>query len=169
MSCVIAKACKDADDIKQCGFDLSWYAGRKWRPGVYVAAGTAIRVQPQSLGGEQPTTGWQYRANANGWTGDSEPEWPEDSAPIVDGSTSWTREAVGSDSLWKTIFSGSDVAWDAEAPMTVGSPVLVTTAGQLIIAAHHSGGIAKRKLRSWADVTFSDGTKQRFEIQWKIT
>jgi hypothetical protein len=169
MSCVVEKDCKAAEDIKQRGFDLSWYAGRKWRPGMYVASGTAIRVRPQSLGGEQPTTGWQYRANASGWTGEVEPSWPTDTTPVDDGSLAWIREAVTSDSLEKTISGAGNVTWDADSPMTATNPVLVTTGGQLVITAHHAGGLAGTRRSTWADVTFSDATADRFEIQWKVT
>lgn len=168
MSCVIEKDCKKAVDIKERGFDLSWHAGRKWRPGIYVASGTAIRVRPQSLGGEQPTTGYQYRANASGWTGEVEPTWPLDTTPVEDGSLAWVREAVSSDSLEKTISGSGNVDWDADDPMAVSNPTLTTTAGQLIISAHHEGGVAGTRRNTWADVTFSDGTVERFQIQWKI-
>lgn len=169
MSCVVEKDCKAATDIKQRGFDLSWFAGRKWRPGAYFASGTAIRVRPQSIGGEQPTTGFQYRSNAAGWTGETEPTWPTDTTPVTDGSIGWVREAVSSDSLEKTISSAGDVEWDADSPMTVTDPELVTTGGQLVISAHHVGGTAGTKPSTWADVTFSDDTVERFEIQWKVT
>lgn len=169
MSCVVEKDCKDATDIKKRGFDLSWFAGRKWAPGIYVVAGTAIRVRPQAIGGGQPTTGYQYRAQASGWTGESEPSWPTDTTPVDDGSLSWVREAVSSDSLERTISSSGDVEWDADDSMSVSNSSLVTTGGQLIITAHHAGGVVGQKPRTWADVTFSDDTAERFEIQWKIT
>ena len=168
MSCVIEKDCKNATDIKHRGFDLSWHCGRKWRQGVYVASGTAIRVRPQSLGSQQPTTGYQYRASASGWTGEEEPPWPTDTTPVTDGSVTWVREAVSSDSLEKTISGAGEVTWAADASMAVDDDTLTTTGGQVVISAHHSGGVAGVRSSTWADVTFSDGTKDRFQIQWKI-
>lgn len=169
MGCVTYKDCKAAVDVKQRGFDLSWYAGRRWRSGVYVVAGTAIRVRPLSVGGEQPTTGYQYRAQASGWTGEFEPEWPDTPAPVADGSLTWVLEPVSADSLEKTISSSGDVVWDADAGMSVTNPALVTAGGLLVVSAYHSGGTAGRKAHTWADVTFSDGSVERFLIQWKIT
>lgn len=169
MACQVEKDCKRAVETVLRAFDLTWLCARKWRPGSYVAAGTKICARPLSVGGEVGTTGYQYSASG-GWTGDEEPQWPTESGGTVpDGSNVWTREDVTADSLERTINAAEDVEWDAESPLTVESPTLNTDGGQVLIAAIHSGGVAGTKRSSWADVTFSDDTTERFEISWKIT
>lgn len=167
MACQVEKDCKRAVETVMRAFDLTWLAARKWRQGIYVTAETRIRARPLSTGSEQPTTGYQYRATNTGWTGESEPPWPE-TGEVEDGSITWEAEAVSTASLERTIDDPSDVAWGADAPMTVTSPVLDVGAGQVAISALHAGGTAGARLNSWADVTFSDGTVERFQIQWKI-
>lgn len=167
MSCVLEKDCKRASETVLRAFDLTWHCARKWRQGIYVTAETRIRARPLSTGSEQPTTGYQYRAKNSGWTGESEPEWPE-SGDVTDGSIVWEAEAVTTASLERTIADPSDVVWGADAGMTVGTPVLDVGSGQVAISALHSGGAAGQKFNTWADVTFTDGTVERFQIQWKI-
>lgn len=170
MSCVVEKDCKEAGAVLPRAFDLSWYCSRKWRSGAYFAADTRIRVAPIEAGGTQPTTGWQYKALNAGWTGEQEPTWPTTSGgTVTDGSIVWEREAVSTASLERTISDANDVTWSGDTGMTVTLPALDTAGGQVLISALHGGGTAGRKLSTWADVTFSDTTEDRFEIQWKIT
>jgi hypothetical protein len=168
VSCVLEKDCKRASETLLRAFDLTWFAARKWRAGMYVASGTKIRARPLSTGSEQPTTGYQYSAQSAGWTGEDEPAWPTDTTPVADGSTTWVREATAADSLERTIGDPSDVVWNADSPMTISDEDLDTAGGQLVISALHAGGTAGVRTNSWADVTFSDGSVERFQIQWKI-
>lgn len=169
MACAVEKDCKRASETVLRAFDLTWLCARKWRQGIYITAETRIRARPLPTGSEQPTTGYQYRARNSGWTGENEPAWPtETGGTVEDGSIEWELEAVTTASLERTIAADGGVDWDADAPMTVGTPVLDVGSGQVQISALHSGGTAGTKLNSWADVTFTDGTVERFQIQWKI-
>lgn len=167
MTCAAEKDCKRASETKLRAFDLTWFCARKWRQGMYVPENTRIRARPLSTGSEQPTTGYQYRAKNSGWTGESEPAWPED-GEVEDGSIEWETESVTTASLERTITDPSDVDWDADDGMTVDNPTLEVGQGQVIITALHHGGVKGKKLKTWADVEFSDGPSERFEIEWKI-
>lgn len=170
MSYHVEKDQKRAVDTVARQIDLSWFCARKWRPGMFVEAGTRIRAFPTLLDGTIGTTGYEYEADADGWTGDEEPQWPSSSGgTVVDGSITWSRQEVTVDSLERTVSNANDVVWDGDSGMTVSAPSLDTGSGQVIISALHAGGTAGQRLSTWADVTFSDTTIERFEISWKLT
>lgn len=97
--------------------DWTGWLSNSWRPGADLAAGFRIRpVRP---------TGFQY-VSSGGTTGYLEPTWPTkiDSTlgVVVDGSVTWTAEAVDTRSLSGTV--GASV-WAADAGVTITLPSFV--------------------------------------------
>ena len=170
MACEVQKDCKQPNDIKRRGFDLSFFCAAKWEPGTVVALGSFRRPVLLNLGGEQGVTGYEYEAIQGGQTGEDEPAWPTSiGETVTDGSVIWECAPLSINSLAKNIASAGDVTWLAESPMTTNTPVLINTGGVVAVSANHVGGAAGTKRTVIARVTFNDGTREDFEILWTIS
>ena len=84
---------------------------RRWTPGRTVALG--YKVRPIRA------TGLQYTSSA-GTTGQTEPKWPTVSGgTVLDGTVTWTAEAVGDTSLIAFCSGAGDSVWTADGGATV--------------------------------------------------
>ena len=96
-------------------------------------------------------TGLQYKASA-GTTGTDEPRWPITAAlTVVDGSVTWTAEAIDSNAIARTLVSA---LWTVDSGLTVGSQIDTPTRSAAII----SGGVLGQRYSVRVDATFTDGT-----------
>lgn len=165
MACrTIEDDCKRSGERRQRGFDLSSFAANTWAPRTFYSAGDVIRVSGVTNGGEQVFTGFDYEADADGYTGEFEPGWP-DSGSVDDGSLSWSPVPISNASLLRQIV---DVDWIEDGAMTVDDDDIVNTEGRQQISAYHSGGTNGQKYLVIARVTFSDGSIEDFGIRWTI-
>lgn len=84
---------------------------RRWSPGRTVALG--FKVRPLRA------TGLQYTSTA-GTTGQNEPKWPTVSGgTVVDGTVTWTAEAVADSSLVAYCAGTGDSVWTGDGGATV--------------------------------------------------
>ena len=160
----IEQDCKRSTERRQRGFDLTDFSANHWAPKTFYALGSVIRVTGELAGGEQSFTGYEYVADADGFTGEFEPAWP-DVGSVDDGSTSWTRVDVSNDSLLREILT---VLWVAPTGMVVDDDEIVNSEGRQQISAFHSGGTNGQKLLVIARVTFDDGSIEDFGLRWTI-
>lgn len=123
------KACQGVAEKKLYGFNFTTLLSRLWAADEPFAAGVKIR----------PTvaTGFQY-SSSGGQSGAEEPAWPTElAATVVDGSITWTCEAIDANSLADGI---DDVTWTADPGITVDPQVPVVTPGLQRVDASVSGG-----------------------------
>jgi hypothetical protein len=96
-------------------------------------------------------TGLQYKATA-GVTGTDEPRWPTAATlTVVDGSVTWTAEAMSSGSLARTLAS---CIWTLDSGITASGQIDTATRSLAII----SGGVLGQRYSVRVDATFTDGT-----------
>jgi hypothetical protein len=94
--------------------DFTRALSRFWQPGADFALNAAVL----------PTvpTGFQYKAQGSGRSGQREPIWPKAlTGTVTEGSITWVCEAISTTSLQTTV---SSVAWTADSPIAVGSQSL---------------------------------------------
>lgn len=165
MTCrTIEDDCKRSGERRQRGFDLTAFSANNWFPKTFFSAGDVIRVVGVAAGGEQPFTGFDYTAAADGYSGEFEPAWP-DTGTVDDGTLSWSPVAISNDSIARQI---TDVEWIEDGDMTVDDDDIVNTEGRQQISAYHSGGVNGQKYLVIARVTFDDGSIEDFGIRWTI-
>ena len=92
---------------------------QRWEAGKVVASG--YKVRPKRA------TGWQYTSTA-GQTGAQEPRWPANSGgTVVDGSVTWTAEAITDASLLAYVSGPGNSAWTGDGGATL-TPALPASA-----------------------------------------
>lgn len=136
-------------DFAERGLAQRWAPGREFS-GTY-------RVRPIS------PTGFEYEATTGGQTGRKEPIWPlVIGQTVTDGSVVWTCRAVSTASLSATV---SNVAWSADAGLTISSESLQGQSARALV----SGGAEGQTYRVTAEATCSDGTKAVGEVFIEIS
>lgn len=117
MSCEIVKTeCLSVGDRVPITLDFTQLILRPWRAAGIYALNDKIR-------GSKP--GFQFNAGNAGQAGLREPRWPTTlGGTVVDGSITWTAEAVAVDSLVKTLVSAT---WSADASITISGTAVDTT------------------------------------------
>lgn len=133
---------KDPDDPDTHYVSFESFLARRWEPNTYFAAGVAIR----------PTIGDGYQYSSSG--GYSAARAPRFSSTVVDGSITWTRAAISTDSL-RTTISGTP-SWTADAGITVSLPSISGQVAQALIA----DGVDSNDYRVLVQATFADGTEK---------
>lgn len=107
---------------------------------------TGVRVRPFK------PNGFQYNASSGGRTASREPVWPTAvGATVVDGSVTWTCEAVSDSSLARTI---SGVVWTVDTGLTKSAEALSGT----IATCNLGAGTLGEKYLVRAKATCSDST-----------
>jgi hypothetical protein len=133
----LKKDCKRAGERLDWGFNWTHELSRRWEPYLPYAAAVAIRPsQPDAQ------TGLQY-SSSGGQSGSQEPAWPDEVGDtVLDGTITWTAEALSTASLNDQI---SASVWDAEAlEITVDDEDQSVTAGLQETSAYVAGGTARR-------------------------
>ena len=128
-----AKKCQPLEARLDYGWDWTRTFTRLWQRDKPF--GTGVTVRPAG-----PVTGFQYRSSG-GQSGEVEPNWPKViGAEVIDGSITWTTEAITVDSLMDRIDTDTWVASDSPGLTLVPVPP-IDTAGEQITAAVISGGV----------------------------
>lgn len=97
-------------------------------------------------------TGFQYVASAAGRSGTDEPRWPTTAGgTVVDGSVTWTAEAISTASLARTL---SSATWTPDAGLTVSGAAVVSTRATCLISGPKLG----QRYLVRCDGLCSDGT-----------
>jgi len=145
---------KDPAEALDYSIEFERHCARFREPNTDYALNT--RVRPKRA------TGLQYVATA-GRSGTEEPRWPTSvGGTVVDGSITWTAEAISTSSLIRTPSSAS---WAADSGITVATPVISGTKASALI----SGGTLGQQYLVRCDGTFSDGTIRSAAFWLKIT
>lgn len=129
---------------------IDWhdYVARLWRPGAAFATGTRIRPS------RSRATGLQYNASVGGVTGSRPPVFPKVSgATVVDGSVTWTAEAVSSASLRTTIA-------DDEWPTVDGVSLSDEQSGDFVYEIMVDGGTSGQEYEIAHQVTLANGEEK---------
>lgn len=167
MSCrIVKKVCKTEDETKRWSFDYAgfnqesgeWgFLARVWSPGMISAADLTIRP---SL-----PTGYEY-VSSGGQSGQTEPRWPKTlGGTVVDGSVTWTAQAISNDSL-VTFISVSE--WGADTGITADSETLVATDGVQVTTIFVSGGTAGELYDVSNVVTLDDGSVEESVLRVSV-
>jgi hypothetical protein len=129
----IAKKCQNVEAKLDYGFDWTRTLSRLWtRDHPY---GVGVTVRPFG-----PATGYQY-ASSGGQSGEIEPNWPRVAgASVVDGSITWTAEAIATTSYEDMIVSDVWTGGDSSG-LTVEPVAPTIAAGLQQTAVVLSGGV----------------------------
>lgn len=145
---------KDPAEALDYSVEFDRHCARFREPNTDYALNT--RVRPKRA------TGLQYTGTA-GRTGTDEPRWPLTvGGTVVDGSVTWTAEAISTSSLVRTLSSAS---WTPDAGITVATPIVSGTKATALI----SGGTLGQAYLVRVDGTCSDGTIRSAAFWLKIT
>lgn len=128
----ILRRCQQAEARLDYGFDWTRTFSRRWMRDRPFDAGVVIR--PETI-----VTGFEY-LSSGGQSGEEEPNWPRTlGGTVVDGSITWTAQAISVDSLLDSIAAD---AWSASDPagLTVTPQAEVATAGLQMTSVVLSGG-----------------------------
>lgn len=88
----ILKRCQSVEARLDYGFDWTRELSRRWQRDQPYEAGVVVRP-------EVVVTGFEY-LSSGGQSGEEEPNWPRVlGATVVDGSITWTTQAISYDSL----------------------------------------------------------------------
>lgn len=119
-------------------YAIEWggYLSQRWLPGQNFALNYVVRPRT--------STGFQYVASIAGFSGPNtyaggtpEPAWPTAAGQtIVDGTVTWTCEAVDTTSLVGTITSST---WTADSGVTIAASSYAGTRSNVIVAAAPTG------------------------------
>jgi len=126
--------------------DVSGQAAPFWQPNSFVPANGVMR--PNDPG----QTGYVYKANAAGQTGEVEPAWPT-TGTVVDGSITWTPEAppaAGADAV-------TSATWTQVNPPDATLTITGQATSQLTASALIGGGTAGKAYSVVCAVTMTSG------------
>lgn len=124
---------QDPAETLDYSIEFAGHCARLREPDSDYSTGT--RVRPARA------TGFQYNASTGGRTGTTEPRWPTTvGGTVVDGSVTWTAEAVSTTSLRRTLISAS---WAGDTGLSVGTP---STSGTKSTALISGGTLGQRYL-----------------------
>lgn len=133
--------------------DFEAHNTRWWQPGTSFTSNTKVR--------SASAPGLQY-SSSGGYTGAREPRWPTSvGGTVVDGSITWTAEAVATTSLLRTL---SSAAWTADTGITLSG---AATSGQ-VASTNIDGGTDGQTYVIVCTGTMSDGLKQVGIIRLKV-
>ena len=135
---------KDPGETLEYEADFEEHCARYRKPNTDYSTNTI--VLPRAA------TGFQYKATTGGRTAKGEPRWPlTAAATVVDGSVTWTAEAITTGSLVRTL---SSAAWSADTGITLAGASTSGTKSNVLI----SGGTEGQDYDVVCTGTCSDGT-----------
>jgi hypothetical protein len=154
------KVCQGEQSVLDYAFDLTERFSIPRQPNFPYASGA--RVRPVEAG-----TGRQYQSSGGVSNGDDfEPDWPiEDGESVVDGSLTWTAEAITFDSLRYRIDS---VTWTAPDEITLSDETVVDQPAMQEVRVTVAGGTAGQKYRIVGVVTTTAGLEHEVRIELKV-
>lgn len=136
---------QDPSETLDYSVDFESHCARYREPNTDYS--TSTKVRPVR------STGFQYNASTGGRTGTDEPRWPKTvGGTVVDGSVTWTCEALASSSLQRTV-SGTPT-WTADTGVTVASQSVSGTKGTALL----SGGTEGQRYMVRVQATCSDSS-----------
>lgn len=135
---------QDPDETLDYAANFTPHCTRYREPDTDYAVGTRVRpFRPN---------GFQYSASVAGRTAGREPVWPTTvGGTVVDGSVTWTCEAVSAASLKRTV---SAVTWTVDTGLTKSAEALSGT----LAVANLGAGTLGEKYFVRAKATCSDST-----------
>lgn len=146
MACkVVGKLCKRADENLPIGIDLTGFCERRWLARKVIAEDETLR--PSLL----KQTGYEYVCTVAGQCGVNEPVWARTiGGTVTDGSVTWTCQAIGNDSLARTI---TECTWVTD-DFDVTDEDLVNTEGEQQVSCFIGGSPGRGRYQVVAHVTF---------------
>lgn len=140
---------KDPDDKLDYYASFERHLARQWEPFTDFASGTRIRVY-----GNSKSAGFEF-SSSGGRSGGRPPVWPEAlAATVIDGSITWTGQALSTSSL-RTTISGTPT-WTADTGVTVSAEAVSGNIASALI----EGGTDGEDYTVLVKATFADGTSK---------
>jgi len=154
------KVCQGEQSVLDYAFDLTDRFAIPREPNRPYA--NAAHVRPVESG-----TGWQYQSSGGVTNGDDfEPDWPTESGEaVIDGSLTWTAEAITFDSLRYRIAS---VTWTAPDGITLSDESIIDQPALQEARVTVAGGTAGQKYRIVGVVVTTTGLEYEVRIELKV-
>ena len=154
------KVCQGPQSVLDYAFDLTERFAILRQPNYPYASGAHVR---SFEGG----TGWQFQSSGGVTNGDEfEPDWPIESGDtVVDGSLTWTAEAITFDSLRYRIDS---VTWTAPDGITLTNEQVIDQPAMQEVRVTLAGGTAGEKYRIVGVVVTTTGLEYEVRIELRV-
>ena len=155
------KVCQAADERYPYGFNLTDAFSRLWEASFPYLADSVVRSDGN------PAYGREFKASADGTSGDDEPEWPSTNAGEVDdGSLHWVSQPMSFNGLAYRI---TGAVWTAPAGITADSATYTDLPSLQQVRVWISGGVRGRKYVIVGQVSATDGTETAmFEVRLEV-
>jgi len=112
------EVCKAASERQWYAFDLTDEFARRWEPNHPYDVGQIVRPW------RRPGTGLEYVSSGGVSHGKTEPDWPGVvGETVVDGSITWTAQAITYDSLSERLASADPVEWITDRDLVLADEV----------------------------------------------
>lgn len=156
---VIGTVCFKLGESKPIGFDLTKYCINYWKGGERQSIGEVVRPREVANGGKGPN-GYEYRVTTAGQTAEKEPSWPTTvGSTVVNGSVTFTCQAISNDSLWCTIQSS---VWEPPTGVSASGESIQNTNGEQKTAAFLDATALVSSDQVVNEVTFVDALSNEF-------